>query len=859
MSEQAPTDVSCWLVAHGLEKYAPAFEAHEIGLAELPELTESHLVELGLPMGPRIRLLKAVAQSFGVPSSSPPAATIAAASERRPVTVMFCDIVGSVKLTSALDPEATRGVMLRYWRLVEETAARHLGHIAQHLGDGALIYFGYPEARENDAERAVLAGLALRDQMAALDAGAGTALQVRIGIATGTVVLNEFSRQAGAAETLAIGHSVHLASRLQTLAEPDTVVIDGPTHDLVQGLFKIGLQAEMPVAGVDEPVKVFCVHGVAQIRSRFEARRSGTASSGGATSFLGRTGELNLLLNRWDAALASLGQLVLVTGEPGIGKSRLLAEAAERMVQTGHLMVQLQCSPNATGTPLQPVVEWLVQTTGLAPGDRQPALAAKVRARFGELAADPQPLLDLLDRGANKPAGDPQLRRLSMLSTLAELFSGMAAVQPLLLMVEDLHWCDPTTLEFLQRLLARVQNQALLLLATARPEFKHDFGRGVSRTDIALPRLDRSHADALMKQVLGAQQISTPLLDMVAERADGVPLFVEELVRSLKETGAIVHSGAGVSLGAATDRAAIPRGLESILMSRVDMLGPLKTVAQMAACIGREFSLALLAQVTRMEPEPLRASVDAIAESDLIVGDGQPPCAAYRFRHALVRDAAYNSLLLAERQPIHQRIAEILGAADHPPAPEVLAQHMTLAQMSLPAIDKWCEAGDAAKQRSADAEAIEHFSHALRLVEQLPAAQRKARELDVLLALVAPLRALKGFAAEDVARLTARAVALADDLKDARRILPLLYNHWVYTFVTAHRRHSEALARVMLARSENDPSNLVRMTGLRAVAATLLTAGDFNGAAQHFEQSIAPVNPTLSWKFQLLRSHSIFS
>ncbi len=515
MSEQAPTDVSCWLVAHGLEKYAPAFEAHEIGLAELPELTESHLVELGLPMGPRIRLLKAVAQSFGVPSSSPPAATIAAASERRPVTVMFCDIVGSVKLTSALDPEATRGVMLRYWRLVEETAARHLGHIAQHLGDGALIYFGYPEARENDAERAVLAGLALRDQMAALDAGAGTALQVRIGIATGTVVLNEFSRQAGAAETLAIGHSVHLASRLQTLAEPDTVVIDGPTHDLVQGLFKIGLQAEMPVAGVDEPVKVFCVHGVAQIRSRFEARRSGTASSGGATSFLGRTGELNLLLNRWDAALASLGQLVLVTGEPGIGKSRLLAEAAERMVQTGHLMVQLQCSPNATGTPLQPVVEWLVQTTGLAPGDRQPALAAKVRARFGELAADPQPLLDLLDRGANKPAGDPQLRRLSMLSTLAELFSGMAAVQPLLLMVEDLHWCDPTTLEFLQRLLARVQNQALLLLATARPEFKHDFGRGVSRTDIALPRLDRSHADALMKQVLGAQQISTPLLDMV--------------------------------------------------------------------------------------------------------------------------------------------------------------------------------------------------------------------------------------------------------------------------------------------------------------------------------------------------------
>ncbi len=273
-------------------------------------------------------------------------------------------------------------------------------------------------------------------------------------------------------------------------------------------------------------------------------------------------------------------------------------------------------------------------------------------------------------------------------------------------------------------------------------------------------------------------------------------------------------------------------------MARVDMLGPLKTVAQVAACIGREFTLDLLALVTNMDEAPLQSSVEAIAESDLFVGDGAPPYVAYRFRHALVRDAAYNSLLLSERQPVHQRIAAILGAAAAPPAPEVMAQHLTAAHMTLPAIDKWCGAGEAAKQRSADAEAIDHLNQALRLVEQLPSPQRNEREPAVLLALVAPLRALKGFAAEDVAKLTSRALTLADDLKTARSILPLLYNNWVYTFVSSHRRHSEELARDILARSVYDDTDRVRMTGLRALAATQFTAGDFRQAALHFDESI---------------------
>ncbi len=292
MNGEAPSEVATWLADHGLEKYAGVFEQHEIGVAELTEMTENHLAELGLPLGGRIRLLKAVRQTFAHARSSSGSTRGAAkgpARERRPVTVMVCDIVGSMKFTSTPDPEATRGVMLHYWRLVEQTASRHLGHIAQHLGNGALIYFGYPEAREDDAERAILAGLLLRDEMAALDTGSDARLQVRIGVATGTVVLNEFNGAAGATETLAIGHAVHLASRLQSLAAPDSIVIDGQTKDLVNGLFKIGVPDEVPVAGLDQPVMVFRVEGAEHVKSRFEARRLGTAHS-----FLVRAGELNL-------------------------------------------------------------------------------------------------------------------------------------------------------------------------------------------------------------------------------------------------------------------------------------------------------------------------------------------------------------------------------------------------------------------------------------------------------------------------------------------------------------------------------------------------------------------------------------
>lgn len=863
MADDGSSAIAAWLSARGLERFAAIFEQHEIDVDDLPELTEEHLAELGLALGVRLKVLKAIRQSFAdaqalpadlasrparlaqtatawsatQPTAHPPAATQppAPASERRPVTVMFCDIVGSTRLASNHDPEDTQAWMLHFWRQVEQTAQRHRGHIAQHLGDGALIYFGYPSAHEDDAERAVLAGLALLQDMARQPVGPGGGLQVRIGIASGTVVLNEFRGQAGSTETLAIGHAVNLASRLQALASPDTIVVDDATKALLAGLFKLTLQCEEPVPGLDHAVTVFRVEGLQPVRSRFEARHHGVVHR-----FLGRSGELSLLLNRWQMAQLGHGQLVLITGEPGFGKSRLLSEAVALGVKAGHRLLQWQCSPHASSTPLHPVIEWLAQCAGSLDGEHRDGMASRLGAAFGGLAPDLDSLVDLLDQ--TSPAAtsaDPQALRLKTMSALVELVAALANAQPLWLVVEDLHWCDPTTLELLQRLLGRVQGLPLLLLATARPAFRHNFGSAVARTDLALPRLDRSHADALVRQVLGTERITPALLDLVAERADGVPLFVEELVRSLEESGAIVRSGEGASLNAATARATIPRSLDSILMARVDMLGPNKPLVQMAACIGRQFSLDLLAKVAGMAPELLRASMAEVIASELVVGVGAPPFGAYQFWHALVRDAAYQSLLISERQAIHRRVADLLSAEKAPAAPEVIAQHLSAAQMLLPAIEKWCEAGAAAKQRSADAEAIEHLSQALRHVAQLaPSPERNKRELGVLLALAAPLRSLKGFASAEVAQHTERAVSLADDMRDARSILPLLYNHWVYTFVTSHRRHSQALAQDILQRSDFDPSNLVRMTGLRAVAATQFTAGEFRQASRNFDDSV---------------------
>ena len=822
MTGDPPGELETWLAALGLGKHALALARHDVDLATLAELSDTELREIGLPLGARLRIRKALA------ADSTPATT-----ERRQVTVMFCDMVGSSQLAAELDPEDMRRLLLNYWEVVEAAAARHHGYIAQHLGDGALIYFGFPVARENDAERAILAGLDLLRAMSETGFERKVLVQVRLGLATGTVVINQFKGSAGKTETLAIGQSVNFAARLQSLAVPGSLVTDEATRALVDGLVTFEPLGLVAVDGFSDAVPLFKVLRMNRVRSRFEAQRHGTRSM-----FLGRRTELDTALASWRLCLSGAGRLLLVTGEPGIGKSRF-AQKFVAQVAGGVTSVHLQCSPHNASSPFFPVIESLSLMADLPSAQTDDERRARLSQLLAVSVDSESPLFDLFD-GEHVPDGDLQRRRASTLSALVELFADMCASGPMVFVVEDLHWCDQTTLEFLDRLLARASSLKLLILATARPGFRHDFAGATNQASLTLLRLGRDLTDDLVRRIFGTHAVSPQLLDVVAERTDGVPLFVEELLKSLGESGAIVQVDGSVGLHATIDRSTIPRSLQSILMARLDALAGAKRIAQVAACIGREFGWELLMELAHLPSVALRGLLAQIAASELIVAGAHGAFESFSFRHALVRDAAYNSLLFSERQTIHGEIAAALTVSVPATRPEILAHHLTEALQHGPAIDRWCEAGEAAKLRSAETEAVEYLNKALNLVEQLPAdAARDERELTVLLALIAPLRSARGFAATDVARLTSRAIALADKARDARRILPLLYNRWVYSFVTSDRAACLKLAQDILDRSGFDETGLLRMTGLRAVAATQFTAGDFRSAAENFDASVA--------------------
>lgn len=842
MSSDPFHSVSNWLSRQGLGQFAPVFAANDVDLDTLSELTYDHLREMGLPLGACLRIHKALEKHVATePKSAIPTqqeivdVLSQVVVERRQVTVMFCDIVDSTKLATKRDPEEMRSVLLGYWQMIEATTLQYQGYIAQHLGDGALIYFGYPTANENDAERAILAGLAVLKAVSTTTFTEKVMLQVRIGLATGTVVINQFKGGAGKIETLAIGQSVNFASRLQSFARPGNLVTDAPTRALVEGLFLFEDLGLITIDGFSDPAPLFKVLGTKRVRNRFEARRRGAH-----TRFFGRKTLIAQALKSWNDCIGSRGQLLLITGEPGIGKSRFVQELIAKIGQNSGSQMLMQCSAHSSGSPLFPVTESLSILANTASTETRIQTQDRLRS-FLAVSGDAEALLlDLFEQDAVQPSANPQQRRKQTLFELVEWFAAKCMLHPLLLVIEDLHLCDPTTLEFLDLLSARCRDLPLLIVATARPEFDHEFGNSDRLLKLSLSRLDRRDTDDLVREVFGAKTVSAQLLDIVAERTDGVPLFVEELLKSLVETGAIAKSSLTVGLNEGLDSGAIPRSLLSILTARLDKLRGAKRTAQIAACIGREFSFDLLQRVASLNASELQSQLAEISASDLIVSASHAGAVEYSFRHALVRDAAYESLLFSERQAIHGQIADALSISLTPIRPEILAHHLTLAHRHVLAIQKWCEAGDAAKLRSADAEAVQHLKRALSVVEHVPqGAERDNYELTVLLDIITPLRAAHGFAAADVANLTARAIALADKAKDASRILPLLYNRWVYSFVTSHRSECEPLARDILDRSTFDETNFLRMTGLRAVAATQFTSGNFSQAAQNFDASIA--------------------
>jgi class 3 adenylate cyclase/predicted ATPase len=840
-------DISAWLRELGLERYEQAFLSNEVDARSLPHLTADDLEGMGVAaIGHRRLLLHAIAQ-LGEPRTSDEARPEAAAAEttrgrlmaeaeRRQLTVMFVDLVGSTELSATLDPEEMREVIRAYQNAVAGEIARFEGHVAKFMGDGVLAYFGWPRAHEDEPERAVRAGLAVTAAIGRLSTPGSEALAARIGIATGLVVVGDLVGEGAAQEEAVTGDTPNLAARLQGIATPGQVVIADATRRLLGAGFKLEDLGGHELKGVSEPVPAFALTGERLVESRFEAM-SGPA----LLPMVGRDQELALLLERWAQAKASEGQGVLLVGEAGIGKSRISRALLDALADEPHVRVRYQCSPYHTDTALWPVIQQLNYAAGLEADDPLQARLDKLEVlldRAGGRAAAPL-IADLLGLNGEARYGDlgltPQLQRARTLEALIQQLLGLAARQPVLVVLEDAHWIDPTTLELIEQCVDRIATARSLILLTSRPDHQPALAAHPHVTRLTLNRLGRSGVEAIVAR-LGGDRLPSETIDAIVARTDGVPLFVEELTKAVLETS----------------EASIPASLHDSLMARLDRIPEIKEVAQIAACIGREFSHSLLVAVAPISPDLLGDALERLVGSELVFRRGTPPEAIYTFKHALVQDAAYQSLLKSKRQQLHARIAQVLeeqfpdaGTAQ----PEVVARHLTDAGLVRPAILYWRRAGELAAGRSANSEAVAHLSKALELIETLPnASALLEEELALRMAIGGPLMATKGYGAAEVERTYNRASALCDELGRSAELFPVLRGLWSYHNVRGElqRAHDVAERLVVLADAQGAP--LRRALARRALGTTLFFLGRFVDATAALDEGIAIDDAVAGWE-----------
>ncbi len=666
---------------------------------------------------------------------------------------MFCDLVGSTALAQRLDPEDMREIIGAYQKRVAKVVARYDGFVAKYMGDGVLVYFGYPQAHEDDAERAARAGLKLAETIHRIRLQADVEpLQVRIGIATGVVVVGDLIGSGEAQERGVVGETPNLAARLQALAEPNAVVVAASTYRLVGGLFEYEDLGALEVKGYAEPVRVWRVCGRSAAESRYEALHPATA----VTPLVGREEEVELLLRRWRQVTSGDGQVVLFSGEPGIGKSRLIAALQERIEGEPHTRLRYFCSPYHQDSALHPILEQLERAAGFRRDDAPEVRLEKLETLLSQtspLDQDVALLAELLslpvtDRSSPQDF-TPQRKKEKTFEVLLRQLKALVQWQPVLMIFEDVHWIDPTSHELLDLIIERVRRLPVLLLATFRPEFPLPWTGQPHVTTVTLNRLDRRDGAALVKRIAGSKSaLPGDIVDEIVERTDGVPLFVEELTKAVLEANTHDHDAIGPLAAAPLPALAIPATLHALLMARLDRLGPAaKEIAQIGAAVGREFSYELLAAIAPRNAVELQNALDPLVEAGLLFQRGAPQ-AAYTFKHALVQDAAYGTLLRGKRRELHARIAAVLEAQFPDTVetqPELLARHLTEAGLVGPAIGYWRRAGTRARRRSADVEAARHFRRALALAESLPdTRERDELELDLCIELGGALVATSG-------------------------------------------------------------------------------------------------------------------
>jgi class 3 adenylate cyclase/predicted ATPase len=831
-------DVGTWLNSLGLGQYEAVFRENEIDTEILNELTDQHLKDLGVPLGHRLKILRAIREQQATGAKPQDAA------DRRQLTVMFCDLVDSTALTAQLDPEDMADLIRAFQGVVATAITRFDGHVARWTGDGATVYFGYPRAHEDDAERAARASIALVDAVSELRCERGVELRVRIGISTGLVIVGELVGEGEARERGVVGDTPNLAARLQALAEPDTVVVSESTRRLLGRAFELKALGSRELKGFKAPVPAWSiVHEIENV-SRFEASRSETL-----TPFVGREHEVAILLDRWRKATEREGQVVLLSGEAGIGKSRVLAALRERISEQRLAVLRYQCSPHHINDAFHPVIGQIWRGAGFVSGEPAAVRLQKLEAMIAATGLDGREivpylasLLGIPTEGRYPaldmaPAEIKERTTAAMISVVVEV----AKAIPMLLLLEDAHWIDPTSLELLGRLIDTTLNLPVLIVATFRPEFTAPWVGRPQVTAIALNRFPRSQAVTMIGQVTSGKKLPTEVLNQIVAKTDGVPLFVEELTKSVIESGLLREQDGAYVLAAALTPLAIPSTLHDSLTARLDRLSPIKEIAQIGAAIGREFSHSLLEAVSPVKGTQLQAALRQLMEAELIYERGTAPMTSYIFKHALVQDTAYMSLLRGRRQRIHADIAQALQqhyAADES-APAVIAHHFTEAGLADQAASSWLAAAEQALSQSAPTEAERHASAGLTQIPRMKQGPEcDALELALLVARANALVPLKSMsAAETFDALTAAKRVLDKGIGTDLQRVSILYGLCTGNTLRARMDVAFDLARQIIEIAERQDDPTYHLIGHRLLGSLQFYAGQNREALESLQKS----------------------